>query len=179
MCKSWLLLLPTCRNKFAALNPNQLKVFTAESQFWCLSDTALGLALRSDSLLAIALFFSRKTKFALVIKEAGTAGTEALMPLWANHLTFKSLPKLYACNSCKKPTLWLSVPVVSVILEADCVFVWVIFVSSLALAFSACLLVTQRGFTKVFVSGITDVTLSSREMTYFGSGLNLASQGNI
>jgi len=35
---------------------------------------------------------------------------------------------------------------------------WIIFVSSLALAFSASLLMSQRGFTKVFVSGITDVT---------------------
>lgn len=41
------------------------------------------------------------------------------------------------------------------------------------------LLVTQRDFTKVFVSGLTDVTQGSREMTYFGSGLDLASQGNV
>lgn len=62
---------------------------------------------------------------------------------------------------------------------ADCAFGWIIFVSSLALAFSACLLVTHRDFIKVFVSVITDVTQSSREMTYFGSGLDLASQGNV
>lgn len=41
------------------------------------------------------------------------------------------------------------------------------------------LIVTQRDFTKVFVSGLTDVTQSSREMTYFGSGLNLASQETV
>lgn len=41
------------------------------------------------------------------------------------------------------------------------------------------LLVTQRDFTKVFVSGLTDVTRSSREMTYLGSGLDLASQENV
>ena len=65
------------------------------------------------------------------------------------------------------------------LLQGDCIFGWIIFVSSWALAFSACLLVTQRGFTKVFVSGITDVTQSSREMTYFGSDLDSASQGNV
>lgn len=51
--------------------------------------------------------------------------------------------------------------------------------SSLALAFSASLLMTQRSFTKVFVSGITDVIQNSREMTYFGADLDLASQRNV
>lgn len=65
------------------------------------------------------------------------------------------------------------------LLQANCIFGWIISVSCLALAFSACLLVTQRGFTKVFVSGFADVTQSSGEMTYFGSDLDLASQGNV
>lgn len=55
--KSWLLLSLTCRKKFAARNPDRLMVFTAESQFWCLSDTALGLVLQSDSPLAAPLSF--------------------------------------------------------------------------------------------------------------------------
>lgn len=79
-----------CRNKFAALNPDRLMVFTAETQFWCLSDTALRLVLQSNSLLATPLSFFGKAKFALVIKKADTAGTEALTPQWAKHLTFSS-----------------------------------------------------------------------------------------
>lgn len=72
-------LLPV-EKTFAALNPDRLMVFTAESQFWCLSDTALGLVLQSDSPLAAPLSFFWKAKLTLVIKEGDTAGTEALTP---------------------------------------------------------------------------------------------------
>lgn len=153
-------------------------VFTAESQFWCFSDTALGLMLQRNSLLAAPHSFFRKAKFALVIEEADTAGTEALVARQAKHLTFSShcpswAPLTVPKNSLKAfstSSLWTIASRLYIWLGIFCIFFGLGFFS-LPLSYS--------GFTKVFVSGITDVTQSSREMTYFGSGLDLASQGNV
>jgi len=75
--KPWLLNLLTYRNKFAPLNPDWLMVITAESQFWCLSDTALSMASQCVPLLATLLF--GKAKIALVTKDIDMTGTEAWM----------------------------------------------------------------------------------------------------
>lgn len=86
--------------QFAALNPEWFLVFAAESQFWCLSDTALSLVLENVFLLGTLLPCFMKVKFSLVIKGTDIAGTEALEPEWVKHLTI--LPKLCAYDSFRK-----------------------------------------------------------------------------
>lgn len=75
--------------------------------------------------------------------------------------SFKALSTSSLCAIASRLYIWL---------DNFCISFGLVFFS---------LLVTRRGFTKVFVSGLTDVTQISREMTYFGSGLDLASQGNV
>lgn len=91
---------------------------------------------------------------------------------------FFIIAKLGAYNSSKKTSLKALVLLLSVLLQAGYVFFWVLFISSLALALSACLLLLTETLPRFFVSDITDVTQSSGEMTYFGSSLDLAPQGN-
>lgn len=170
--KSWTLISFTCVNKIVALNPNWSILFTAESNSWCLSDRALSLVLQSHFLSATPFSLFSKAKFALVIKQADMAGTEALAPWWVIYL------KLGDYSSCHSQAFKACTPS-SLHAVTNWLYIWIIFVWSLASAFSACFLAAQRDFTKAFVSDITDVTQSSREMTYFGSSLDLAFQWKI
>lgn len=156
-------------------------MFTAESQFWCLSYSS-GPGVPACLSLGNSPLLFGKAKFTLVIKEVDTAGTEAHRPgchcsTWVP-VSVEKKKQHQKTQPNNTPSRLLAF-LLSALLWADCIFGRIIFVSPLALSFSACLLMTQRGFTKVFVSGITDVTQNSREMTYFGSVLDLASQRNI
>lgn len=83
------------------------------------------------------------------------------MPITVSKNSIKALTTSSLCAVASRLCIWM---------DNFCILFGLVFFS---------LLVTQRDFTKVFVSGLTDATQSSREMTYFGSGLDLASQGNV
>lgn len=83
------------------------------------------------------------------------------MPVTVSEKSLKALSTSSLCAIASRLYIWL---------DNFCISFGLVFFS---------LLVIQRDFTKVFVSGLTDVTQISREMTYFGSGLDLVSQGNV
>lgn len=133
--------------------------------------------LQNDSLLATPLSFFGKAKFALVITEADTVGTEALIPRWAKHRTFSSLPSWVPITLAKNSLKAFSTSSLCATASRLCIFLGTFYIF-FGLGVISLPLVLHRDFTEVFISDMTDVTQSLGETTYFGSSLDLAPQGN-